>query len=182
MKKPSKTNSWIITVPLIVAAGGYLYFFFMPTSSAIADLREELKTKRAVIEQGSNPRATAELAQAKLSETRRYNEAWEADAPTQATLSRLFGDINQLAKDAGIEITAFSPQQPLLSETFRRVPVHVEILGTTESLLSFLGGVEGLPPVIWVDTFEVEATGEHGQTIKSQLKLVIFASNPGKSN
>ncbi len=182
MKKPAKTNSWLITVPLVAVAGGYLYFFFMPTSNAIAELRDELKTKRTFIETSSNLRVATELADNELSKTRRYNEAWKAAAPTQATLARLLGDINQLAKNAGVEISAFTPQTPVLSETFRRVPVNVEVLGTSKALLSFLGDVETLPPVIWIDTFEVEATGEHRQTIKAQLKLVIFASNPEKSN
>ena len=182
MKKTGKPNSWVITVPLIAVAGGYLYFFFLPNSSAIAELRDDWKTKRTFVEKNGNVLAAAELADAELAETRKYNDAWKSATPTQATLSRLLGDINKVAKKAGVELSAFSPQPPMLSETFRRVPVDVETLGTSTALLEFLREVESLPPVIWVDTLELEATGENGQTVKAQLKLVIFASNPEKSN
>ncbi|MCG8587431.1 MAG: type 4a pilus biogenesis protein PilO [Pirellulales bacterium] len=180
MKK--QRNSWIITVPLIAVASGYLYFFFLPASNAVADLRQELKETRSFIEQSGNVRIAVKASDDELTQILGYNKAWRDAAPTQATLSALLGDINQLAKDAGVELTNFHPQQDTLNETFARVPINIEFAGTTPSVVQFLGDIEDLPSTVWVETLNIEATGQHGQTAKGELTLVVLAANSGKSD
>ena len=94
----------------------------------------------------------------------------------------MLGDINRLARDAGVELTNFHPQQDVLNETFSRVPINIEFAGTAASVLRFLGDIENLPSTVWVDTLNMEATGQHGQTTKGELMLVVLAANSGKSD
>ena len=180
MKK--KRNSWMITVPLIAVAGGYLYFSFLPTKQATAQLREELEAKRTFVEQSANLRVSLDQTNQELVETVAHTQAWRDTAPTQATLASLLGDINQHAKLAGVEITNFSPQQETLNETFSRVPVSIEVAASSTALFEFVRAIEQLPPVVWFDSLNIEATGENGQTVKAELTLVIFASISGNSD
>jgi type IV pilus assembly protein PilO len=182
MKKKSKRNSWMVTLPLIAIAGGYLYFLFLPTKSAIAELREELQAKRTFIEQSSNLRVSIDDSSSELQNVAAFTQAWRDDAPTQATLSALLGDINQRAKLAGVEIRNFHPQQDTLNETFSRVPVSIEFTGTTSTAFAFLKEIEQLAPVIWIDSLNIEATGEHRQTVRGELTLVIFTANSEKTD
>lgn len=181
-KKTRKRNSWVITLPLIAIAGGYLYFFFLPTKVATAKLRKELEGKRTFTEQSRNLRVSVEDTKAQLSQVLSYTKTWRDSTPSHATLSGLFGDINQQAKDAGVVITNFHPQQATLNETFSRVPISIELSGSTNDIFGFLRAVEQLESVVWIDTLNIEATGKHGHSTKAEVNLVAFTANSEKSD
>jgi len=182
MKTKLARSRWILVAPAVAAAGAYFYFLFLPGQRSLASLHEELNAAEQFIAQVEAFGPAIEATRQQLDKTRQYVDQWEQTAPTEDGLSGVFGRINRLAKESGITTTRFEPQPAILYDSVRCLPVAVTCVGSFGQICRFLQALEGLEETIWVESLQMQRTGEDREDVECGLSLAIFADNPGDSD
>ena len=68
----------------------------------------------------------------------------------------MLGRIHQEADAAGVRITRFDPQAPVVYEKLRRVPVVVGCTGSFSQIYEFIRKLETMPTSVWVGALRME--------------------------
>jgi len=182
MTNSLKGKTWLMTLPLAIAAVAYVYWLFLPEQQRISDIRAELETHQDFMANAQLIASSIKLAEAELGATNLFTEQWEEHSPDVTDLSQLFGQINAAAKESGTRTTRFDPQVTEQSETLRRIPLVIEVAGSYDGIFDFLHRLEAFPATIWVDDMRLESLQKDGKEMKCELTLAIFAANPRKSD
>lgn len=177
MKKSTRRNSWIVTVPLAAAAVAYFTLSFLPERRATAEARQQIKQKQDYIVQAGGLAAVLRTAETELKRTRAYTAAWQERAPVEGGLSATYGRIHELAKAVGAKVTRFDPEPAVRYETISQIPIKMECGGPFAGICEFLEGVEKLPLVIWAEEVTVKQDGQNGKQVLCELILVVFSNN-----
>lgn len=177
-----RQSSWIVTPSLGAIAIAYLTLTWLPSSRAIQQWREQVTAEQQVVAQATELSATLLASQQELEKTDAVVAQWEKAAPGKRDISALFGQINALAKDAGLTISRFDPQTFLVYEKLQEIPITVVCSGTFNELFGFLRLIEGLPATIWVESIRLEKTGENAKDVRCELSLAVFSNNQQNSD
>jgi Tfp pilus assembly protein PilO len=182
MKSSLFQNAW--TVPLLTAgvAGGYLFLVFLPGQKALARAAEDLAVKRQFVAQSCQMGPAVQVTQQAVKKVLQYNTAWRETAPTEQELTTLFGQIYAMAKDSGVTMTRFDPQEPEALQRLQRIPVVVGCSGQFGQVSRFFERLERLPQTIWIENLKMEAAGQVGENVQCEVVLAIFADNPKDSD
>jgi Tfp pilus assembly protein PilO len=175
-------GSWLVTIPLVVIAVVHIMFVFFPGQKVITQLRTEIESRQLYI--GNAGRISAKLAAAQqdLLEVRSYIENWQRAALMVHRLPVLYGNINNLNKQAGTATTRFEPQMFVELGMIRQIPIHMACTGTFAQIHEFIRSLEGLPQIIWMDSLQFNKSGQNGENISCEINLVVFSDNPKISN
>lgn len=177
-----RSNPWIIVAPGAALAVAYLAFVYLPGQRAINALREQVTNTEQYVEQGQTMALATEATRQEFERTRSYVGAWEDSAPSEDELSGLFGRISRLAKDSGTTTVRFDPQPAAAYDKVRRIPVTMACAGSFGQISEFLRGLEGLDQTVWIESLQMEGSGENEEDVQCELTLGIFAGNPDDSD
>jgi len=177
-----KQHSWLVTVPLGIAAIAYVTLFFMPAMQAIAEIRLNVSGKQNYIAQAERMRPHYDNTVKSLDEANQYVGQWQGRLIDATRLPVLFGQISRLAKSSGAVTNRFEPQAPIKYKSFDRVPLALAITGTFAEIQTFLQGLESLPAVIWVEEVKMNASGKDTQTMTCEMNVAIFTNCAEKSD
>jgi Tfp pilus assembly protein PilO len=184
MKSHPKTRhgSWPVTLSLAAAGILYLAFSFFPTSRAISQVREEIRTTENVISQSASLALSLSQTEAELKRTKEYTGAVRQRLISRSALSALIGRISREADMAGARTTRIEPQPAAEFETLRVVPVIYKANGGFVEISRLLTGLEGLPEPVWLEDVQLTAARESGQNVECDLTLAVFAGRSESSD
>jgi Tfp pilus assembly protein PilO len=177
-----KQNSWLVTVPLGIAAIAYVTLFFLPAMKAVAEIRQNVSGKQDYIAQAERMRPHFDNTVKSLEEVNQYTSHWQGRLIEASQLPVIYGQISRLAKSSGAVTNRFEPQHPIKYKSFDRVPLALAITGTFTEIQTFLQGLESLPAVIWVDEVKMNGTGKDTQDMACEMNLTIFTNCAEKSD
>lgn len=172
----------MVTVPLAVAAGAYLLFFFLPGRRANAKIEEELAEKQEYVAGAATVAATLRATEQELERAQAFTAAWKQNAPAEGSRSLLFGKMHELAKAAGVAINRFEPKPVEQRAQLRGFPVVIGCTGKYAQVHEFLRALESHPATIWADTVVIKRPSETSEIVECEISLVIFANNPELSD
>ena len=172
-----RRGSWVVIVPLAVIAAAYVWFFYLPGSRAIDELREQVKTKQSYIDEAATLNDALRKENQELEEAKKYVAARQQRIPEEKDLGVAFGKVHETANKARVRITKFDPQAPVVYERLRRVPVTVGCTGSFAQVHEFLRTLEEMPLTIWVESIRMEKDQKSGRDVTCELSLGIFAGN-----
>ncbi len=166
---------------VLTAVGGivaaYAYFYYLPGNREIADMKDQL-AEAELQAAGTVPMVAALGAtQEQLDVAEEHVEAWQDAAPSEHELAEVFERIHELTRLAETETTRFEPQSAISYETFLRVPVSMECQGSFTQLAAVLTGLENMREPIWLQSVEIQSTGQDGDSAKAEISLDILADN-----
>src|SRR5208337_1223691 len=102
--------------------------------------------------------------------------------PTKRAIPALYGKINALAKDAGLDIARFDPQPFVVHEKIEEIPITVGCSGRFAQVFDFIRAIEMLPVTVWVESIRLEKTDKDAKDVRCELNLVVFSDNPRSSD
>jgi Tfp pilus assembly protein PilO len=179
-------SSWIVTPCLGAIAMAYLMFVWIPSRHAIKEWCEQVEAKQQVLAQSANLSAMLAATQQDLSKSRDLAADWEKAAPGKRDIPALYGQVNALAKDAGLTISRFDPQSFVAYEKLEKIPLTIVGSGSFSQVFEFLRLIEGLPVTIWVESIRLEKmaqnTDQNAKNIQCELSLAIFSNNQQNSD
>jgi len=177
-----RCGNWIVTLSIIAAAAIYLTLVWLPGRRTIKAMQAQLGNKQQFIDQATDMPTALVAAQRELQENEAAVAQWENAAPRRKELPTLYGDINALAKDAGLAITRFDPQPFQTHEQIREIPLTIGCTGTFAQVFDFLREVESMPATIWSKLLRIEKIEGTRGDVQCELDLVIFSNNPQNSD
>lgn len=173
----NRKRSWLVMALMGALVGAYAYFFFLPGTRRMAEMKNELAAAELQAE-GTVPLIAALGAtQEKLDAAVQYTKAWEAAAPSEHEISEVFERIHGLMRLAETKTTRFEPQSVIAYETFRRVPVTMECEGSFAQLAAVLTALENMREPLWLRSVEIQSLGQDGEVARAQISLDVFADN-----
>ena len=178
-------GSWIVTLPVVVLAAAYFMLVYLPQRKMIAELQQQVETKRQTLEQARIQVQSVVPTQARLSGAQQYIAKWEKTVPCPSDTSVLYAMIHQLLDDNKLAATRFDPEPPVKHDSITQFPISMEVNGSFADVYSFLDWLELMPLRIWVESLKISANGRHtkdGERIAADIKLVVFAGNFEKSD
>ena len=182
MTAPIRRGSWIVILPLAAIAGGYVFLFFLPGRRAIAELRQQVRAKQDFVAEADKLQQTLRETKHEMEKTQAYVAACRRRIPDEKELGAVFGQIHQVADAAGIRVTRFDPQPPVVYEQLRRVPVLIGCIGSFAQMYEFVRNLEALPTLLWVGTLKTEKDGRNVKNVQCEIGLAIFAGNSEHSD
>ena len=181
-KNRVRYRSLLISLPLAGAALAYVFLFFLPRREAMAELKREITSKQDYISEAPKLKTSIGEAQQSLATANAYNQAEAARCVPAADVTKLFGKINQLAKQSGVRTTRFEPQAAVQYQSISKVPVSVTVEGRFASIQALLYGIENLGATVWVDDLKLATGKEDRKGVECSWMLGIFVDNPEKSD
>ena len=182
MKIQGLRGSWLVTLPMAAIAIGFVTLVFLPGQRRTQALRDELHLKQEFILAAGKLGAQLHELNGELAETRKYNSRWRGRATSSARITALYGQIAQLAQDAGVTTTRFAPGAPTEVERLRRIPLDVVCHGSFAQIQAFLAALEACPQPVWLNDLKLEANSEYGGSARCELALATFVDDSEKSD
>jgi Tfp pilus assembly protein PilO len=178
MKNVRFSPAALIAVLSAAGAVGYVVWGFLPSKSALADLRRQIGEKD--ITAAEAPRVAQQIAQTteELNAARSCAAAWSEAAVKQESLITLFRDINQLSQSAGTRNLRLEPAPVETLAAVWRAPVSVSIEGTFPQLFDFVRGVEVLSGGMEFSSLEIKRSSGESETLRMTGTLTIFGAKP----
>jgi Tfp pilus assembly protein PilO len=175
--RSERKRNWMI----LAAAGGlvlgYAYFFFLPASRQITEMKSQLDLAEAQAAGAVQTVAAIGVTEKQLSTASEYVDRWQRAAPSEDQLSEVFERIHELMRLAGTRTTRFEPQRAIAFETFLRIPLSMECEGSFAQLAAVLTGLENMREPIWLRSLEIQSTGQDSELVKAEISLDVFADN-----
>lgn len=175
--KTNRKRSWLVLTCLGGLVIGYAYFFYLPGSRKMAEMKADMAEAELEAEGTVALIAALDATQKQLNEAADYTDAWAAAAPSEHEISEVFERIHELTRLAETETTRFEPQSATEYETFRRVPVSMECEGSFAQLSAVLTALETMREPVWLRAVDIETSGQDGEVVKAEISLDVFADN-----
>jgi Tfp pilus assembly protein PilO len=175
-------DRWGATAGLVIAAVAYCVFVDIPYGQATAQLRKETSERRQSISDSQRLVAETAALETKRRAADEYVEAWRNATPKSAAVSNYYGEIHNVVRQAGVEVTRFEPQAAVALATLEQRPIALTMEGTHAQIATALLNLERLPSTIWVRDVVVTPAREAAGHVQFESKLVVFADNATKSD
>lgn len=111
MKKISRRNSLIVTIPLAATAAAWVVILFLPIQKAIGRLQDEAQQMEDYCHRSELLLPVLQRTGRDLAEVRQRIGYWEETSPAPDELTSLLGEITAAAREAGIRTTRFDPSR-----------------------------------------------------------------------
>ncbi len=175
-------QSWLVTISIASAAAAYVWFVFLPGKQSADELQQQIEEKQRFATTIGQLLEQTRQTQQQLDNTTEYVRHWESAAPSANDLSRIYARIAEVAKEAGVITTRFSPEPAIKLAKLQKLPVRIGCVGTFKSMRRLLSGIEQLPEGVWVNDMQLEVEGDEREKLNGEISLVVFAKISGNSD
>ena len=181
MKLGIEQRNLAITLALCGAVVAYVFLLFLPTQKSIAALQAELATHQDYIARQQQSHMALAGLKADVQAARVFSENWRATAPSANRLAPVNASISLCAKEAQVEITQINPQPLSPLSQLVKAPVSISCDGSFEQVFNFISRIESLPYTTWIEQMHLTKLDGGGDSVRCELKLVIFADKRDSS-
>lgn len=185
IKDPKVQKS--LLVGILMAAGGYLYFFagFMPFGYQA--MQKEKKGLQVKYEQLSSDLEKARQTAANMPRVerefdlvqRRYTAAQKL-LPEEREVANLLRMVSLVGQQEGVKFELFRPSPQVVQGYYIENPVDVKVVGGYHEVGSFLAEVANLSRIINVARLNLKAyaTGTAEETVEASFTASAYTMNP----
>ena len=174
---------WILAVVPAVVISLIFLFVSIGGFKSIMDLKKEIKTTDAKIDDQNNQIATSIAKGAKLETLKRENEQLLArlselkeHLPEENEVSTLLKQVSDLSINSGLDVKVWRPsaKRKHPSGIVYEIPVSVSVTGTYHDLGGFLSSITKLSRIVNVNNLRLTPGGKKGAS--SMLNITFTAS------
>jgi len=156
---------WLAIPGLLVLLGLlYWYFLYLPYAEDMADLQEQIETKRQTVTKHRQVAAKLDVLQAQVSELEARLQGLLRELPETREIPGLLRQISDLIVRTGLQIELFKPQPEQRKEFYAEIPIQVRVKGQYHAVGRFFDDLAHLERIISVDGIQMEATSQETQT------------------
>ncbi len=164
----------ILLGTLVLLAGLFVYFFYLPKTEEIAKTREEIaklqqKLNQAVVKARALKKFEAEYAEVDA----QFQEALKL-LPNTKEIPSLLKSITQLGTDSQLEFLLFSPQKERAQDFFMEIPVSIEVSGTYHNVAVFFDRVGQMERIVNILNVSMTPQKERSTTLTTRCDAVTY--------
>ena len=159
---------------LVLLAGLFIYFVYLPKSEEIAKTREQIaqlqqKLNQAVVRAKALKKFEAEYAEVDA----QFQEALKL-LPNTKEIPSLLKSITQLGTDSNLEFMFFSPQRERAQDFFMEIPVSIEVSGTYHNVAIFFDKVGQMERIVNILNVSMTPQKERSTTLTTRCDAVTY--------
>ncbi|HEX9909987.1 MAG TPA: type 4a pilus biogenesis protein PilO [Desulfatiglandales bacterium] len=159
---------------LVLLAGLFIYFVYLPKSEEIAKTREEIaklqqKLNQAIVRARALKKFEAEYAEVDA----QFQEALKL-LPNTKEIPSLLKSITQLGTDSNLEFLFFSPQRERAQDFFMEIPVSIEVSGTYHNVAIFFDKVGQMERIVNILNVSMTPQKERSTTLTTRCDAVTY--------
>ena len=159
---------------LVLLAGLFIYFVYLPKSEEIAKTREEIaklqqKLNQAIVRAKALKKFEAEYAEVDA----QFQEALKL-LPNTKEIPSLLKSITQLGTDSNLEFLLFSPQRERAQDFFMEIPVSIEVSGTYHNVAIFFDKVGQMERIVNILNVSMTPQKERSTTLTTRCDAVTY--------
>lgn len=159
---------------LVLLAGLFVYFVYLPYSEEIAKSRDEIaklqqKLNQAVVRARALKKFEAEYAEVDA----QFQEALKL-LPNTKEIPSLLKSITQLGTDSQLEFLNFSPQRERPQDFFMEIPVSIEVKGTYHNVAVFFDKVGQMERIVNILNVSMTPLKERSTILTTRCDAVTY--------
>jgi type IV pilus assembly protein PilO len=159
---------------LVLLAGLFVYFVYLPKTEEIAKSREEIaklqqKLNQAVVRARALKKFEAEYAEVDA----QFQEALRL-LPNTKEIPTLLKSITQLGTDSQLEFLLFSPQKERAQDFFMEIPVSIEVSGTYHNVAIFFDKVGQMERIVNILNVSMTPQKERSTIVTARFDAVTY--------
>src|SRR5512136_659050 len=159
---------------LVLLAGLFIYFVYLPKSEEIAKTREQIaqlqqKLNQAVVRAKALKKFEAEFAEVDA----QFQEALKL-LPNTKEIPSLLKSITQLGTDSQLEFLLFSPQRERAQDFFMEIPVSIEVSGTYHNVAIFFDKVGQMERIVNILNVSMTPQKERSTILTTRCDAVTY--------
>ena len=159
---------------LVLLAGLFIYFVYLPYSEEIAKSRDEIaklqqKLNQAVVRARALKKFEAEYAEVDA----QFQEALKL-LPNTKEIPSLLKSITQLGTDSQLEFLNFSPQRERPQDFFMEIPVSIEVKGTYHNVAVFFDKVGQMERIVNILNVSMSPQKDWSTTLTTRCDAVTY--------
>jgi type IV pilus assembly protein PilO len=172
IKMPIRIAIFLGTIVLL--AGLFIYFYFLPKSEEIAKTREEIARLQQKIDQARVRASGLKRFEDEYSQVdTQFQEALKL-LPNTKEIPSLLKSITQLGTDSNLEFLLFSPQRERAQDFFMEIPVSIEVSGTYHNVAIFFDKVGQMERIVNILNVSMTPQKERSTTLTTRCDAVTY--------
>jgi type IV pilus assembly protein PilO len=172
IKMPIRIAIFLGTIVLL--AGLFIWFIYLPKSEEIAQTRAEIaklqqKLNQAIVRAKALKKFEAEYAEVDA----QFQEALKL-LPNTKEIPSLLKAITQLGTDSQLEFLLFSPQRERPQDFFMEIPVSIEVSGTYHNVAVFFDKVGQMERIVNILNVNMSPQKDRSTTLTTKCDAVTY--------
>lgn len=159
---------------LVLLAGLFFWFVYLPYSEEIAKTRDEIARLEQKLNQAKvRVRALKRFEEEYASVDAQFQEALKL-LPNTKEIPSLLKAITQLGTDSNLEFLLFSPQRERAQDFFMEIPVSIEVSGTYHNVAIFFDKVGQMERIVNILNVSMTPQKERSTTLTTRCDAVTY--------
>lgn len=159
---------------LVLLAGLFFYFVYLPYSEEIARTQDEIARLEQKLNQAKvRVRALKRFEDEYASVDAQFQEALKL-LPNTKEIPSLLKSITQLGTDSNLEFLLFSPQRERAQDFFMEIPVSIEVSGTYHNVAIFFDKVGQMERIVNILNVSMSPQKDRSTTLTTKCDAVTY--------
>lgn len=159
---------------IVLLAGLFIWFFYLPKSEEIAQTRAEIATLQQKLNQAIvRAKALKKFEEEYAEVDAQFQEALKL-LPNTKEIPSLLKSITQLGTDSQLEFLLFSPQRERPQDFFVEIPVSIEVSGTYHNVAVFFDKVGQMERIVNILNVTMTPQKDRSTTLTTRCDAVTY--------
>jgi type IV pilus assembly protein PilO len=173
----------LVFILLLLAVPAAAYFFvFSPRNVQIAQMRDEIRIKRAKLEQLSQATASMKDLGAEIDRLTQAVKVFEQKLPAQREVEVLLNQATELAGKQRLGVKSLRTDKAVAAAQYSEQPIKMVIVGDFDGFYSFLLDLERLKRITRMNQMQLKRIQNDEGQMQAEITLSIFFDPSGDNS
>jgi type IV pilus assembly protein PilO len=164
----------ILAGTIILFAGLFVWFIYLPKSEQIDQARQEINRLEARLNQAKlRARALKEFEEEFAEVEIQFAEALNL-LPNTKEIPALLRTVTQLGTDAQLEFVLFSPQRERPKDFYMEIPVSIQVSGSYHNVAMFFDKVGRMDRIVNILNVDMKPVKDRSTTLTTRCDAVTY--------
>ena len=140
---------------IILLVGSFTYFAYLPKHKEIGKLESEYKKLAEKLDKARKTAKQLNYYRTKMKAAEAQFKIVMKALPEKEEIPALLSGISQAARDAGLDITKFQPNQEKAKEFYAEVPITISVSGNYHNVAMFFDKISNLPRIVTIEAIKM---------------------------
>ena len=140
---------------IVLLVGSFTYFAYLPKHKEIGRLELEYKKLAEKLDKAKKTAKQLNYYRTKMKAAEAQFKIVMKALPEKEEIPALLSGISQAARDAGLDITKFQPNQEKAKEFYAEVPITISVSGNYHNVAMFFDKISNLPRIVTIEAIKM---------------------------
>jgi len=170
---------FVAMIVLIIAVQGVGYWFYlMPQTEHIEQLKAQEQTLKATALIKANQAAAIPKLQAQLAELSQRYDYLSQQLPAQKELASMLASVNEVGLKNSLIFTRIDWGQKQNQPFLYRLPLNIELTGSYHNIGAFSQAIAQLPRIIHFDEVNWQRVSQQSSTLHFRVQAYTYQFKP----